>query len=305
MGKSKESKTINRQAENEYNRFGNQSDALYNMIMKGYQGSDDSALRNETLGGYRDLIGNSDYSKYLGDIDLDPNELNRLRGGGVFEEFSKTGGLSDQDISNIRTRGSGTVKSLYDNLRDTYQRQNVTQGGYSPGFDSRAAKLAREGSRAMDEATLGAELGITDTRNRGRMWGAEGLSGSERGIQDIYGRNAGLRLGAAEAGNRNRLAGLGGMSSMYSQTPGRENMFLQYLLQSLGLGAQGRQSNLNSRMGYNPNQNFMDKYLMPLIGAGGSVAGGLASGGAFGGSQGYQPFDFMNDEDYSWLYGGS
>jgi len=123
----------------------------------------------------------------------------RIRGGGVYDEFSKTGGLSEQDRGNIRSRATSTIPGFYSQMKADAARGATVQGGYGPGQAALASRLSRQAAGAGADASLNAELGITDQVNKGRQWGAQGMTSSEQGLQSLM--------------SQNRLSGLTGASN--------------------------------------------------------------------------------------------
>jgi hypothetical protein len=142
-------------------------------------GGIDADARGRILGDY----------KSMRDTANDSDVANRFRGNGVYDEFSKTGGLSDSDRQNIRQRATSVIPSMYGTMRDEANRASAVQGGYGPGRSAMFARMGRDQASAAQDAALNAELGITDKVNEGRMWGAQGASQSESALQ-------GMRLGA-------------------------------------------------------------------------------------------------------------
>lgn len=141
---------------------------------------------------------------------VDAEGQNRMRGGGVFDEFAKTGGYSDKDIANIRSRATSVIPAYYDVAKNEAARRSAVQGGYGPGNSALMAKMARDQSRGAAGAALDAEVGIKDKVNTGRQWGAGGMAESEGALQNLMSQN---RLGAltgasnTEAGMVNSIAG--------------------------------------------------------------------------------------------------
>lgn len=148
----------------------------------------------------------------------------RMRGGGVFDEFSKTGGLSMGDRGNIRARGNSTIPAFYRQMQDEQNRAGVVQGGYGPARSAMGGKMARSQAAAGADASLNTELGIMDQVNQGRRWGTEGMATSEGNLQGLMSSNrlaglagasntesnmlnsiAGNRIGAASAGGGNEI----------------------------------------------------------------------------------------------------
>lgn len=110
---------------------------------------------------------------------------NRFRGGGVFDEFARTGGYNEKDISNIRTRANSVIPAYYDIARREAARQSAVQGGYGPGRSALMSRMSREQARGAAANALDAELGIRENVNAGRKWGASGMSSSEGAYQDM------------------------------------------------------------------------------------------------------------------------
>lgn len=125
----------------------------------------------------------------------------RYRGNGVFDEFSKTGGLSDTDRQMLRARGNSGIASIYGQSKQELSRLNRVSGGNNAGTGALLSRLTRDGARAAQDSALNTELGITDRVNEGRKWGAEGASQSEASLQDRLANTklSGL-LGALEHG---------------------------------------------------------------------------------------------------------
>jgi len=186
--------------------------------LPGYQefadtGGFDEARRNsvgESISGLKEM------GKTGGLTDQD---LSRMRGNGVFEEFQKTGGYSDADLGNIRAKGLSPISASYTAMQDELNRRRAVQGGYAPGFDASSRALRRDTSRGIADMSLDTELGIKDAVNKGRQWGATGGASAETALQGLRTGNmlAGLQGAGAmdinlqNAINSGRLGGLGGI----------------------------------------------------------------------------------------------
>lgn len=144
----------------------------------------------ESEGSYRDFMKTGGWdAKRTASIDenvgkmkalgYDPTTVDRMRGGGVYDEFAKTGGLSDQDRSNMRQRGNAVIPAFYNRMKDAGDQQSAVQGGYGPGRMAMMSRMARDQSAGAQSAALNTELGITDQVNKGRQWGAAGMTDSE------------------------------------------------------------------------------------------------------------------------------
>jgi hypothetical protein len=118
------------------------------------------------------------------DIASDPEIANRFRGNGVFDEFAKTGGYSDRDISNIRTRANSVIPAYYDVARNEASRMGNVQGGYGPGQAALFARMGRDQARGAAGTALDTEVGIKDKVNEGRRWGSGQVSAAEGNLQN-------------------------------------------------------------------------------------------------------------------------
>jgi len=231
------------------------ADQTYGDVYKGYTDIYNKAGQPGAYGSY---------FKNAADTGLvTPENTARMRGGGVFDEFAKTGGLSDADVTNLRARGTSTIPSYYDAVRNQFQNQNRIQGGTNPSYGSSMGRIARDQSRGASEAALGTELGITQQRNAGRQWGAGQMSDAERALADLTSANKKFGIsGGAGYENQNRaaqLAAMGGLSNLRESTPGEEFGLYQMLLNNMGGRESAYGQNTGQRMAYDPNISWMDR----------------------------------------------
>jgi len=94
-----------------------------------------------------------------------------------YKDFAKTGGFSPLDISNMRARAVSPVRAVYANAMQNVERQKALQGGYSPGFGTLKARMAREQGQGISDAATNAEAGLAEQVQRGKLAGLQGLSG--------------------------------------------------------------------------------------------------------------------------------
>jgi hypothetical protein len=125
-----------------------------------------------------------DITKLRG-IGYDPETVARIRGNGVFDEFAKTGGISDADRGNIRSRANSVIPSVYSSMQQGAKRQGMVQGGYGPGQSALMARMGRGQAGAMADTARDTELGIMGQVNAGRQWGAGNVSDAERGLSSL------------------------------------------------------------------------------------------------------------------------
>lgn len=122
------------------------------------------------------------HDQYAG---ISADDISRMRGGGVFDEFSKTGGLSDLDKTQLRARGQAVIPSFYEGLQNEASRLNKIGNNSNPGQVAMMSRMARDAARGAQGAALDTELGITDRTLQGRKWGTEGMATSEGNIQNL------------------------------------------------------------------------------------------------------------------------
>lgn len=306
-------------------QFGTYNDILDNK----YAGR--SVERGAGMGGGGDLRQYEDFFRNFGG-GVDAAGQNRIRGLGVFDEYAKTGGFNEAQKTDFRNRATGTVPRFYDAIQQDLDRMKGVQGGYSPGFDAQAAKIAREKTQAGQEATLAAETDLKSIIDKNRQWGSGMASSSEQGLQELLTRNklgsmgsaAGLAQARGDMDFRDAQAqreddyrwtfgALGGMQDMYTSAPGEEGMFMDQINQGRQIRGNQQGANLDRRMQYNPNRSTWDQVTSgikdvagiaaPFFGGfGGSPFGGFGGGGGgyastqgggYGDARTGQPQDFM------------
>jgi|PlaIllAssembly_1097288.scaffolds.fasta_scaffold00017_15 hypothetical protein len=160
----------------------------------GFQWLDDGGMGGGFGGG---IMGQSlgDYSKIMG----------------LYGNFAETGGLTPEQLQDIRSRSNAPVRSAYSNAQREMERGRSLQGGYSPGFNAATARMAREQGQLASDQSTNTEAMIAELQRSGK------------------------------------LAGMGGMASMYGATPGLANTFGNQMLQSQAqqLQAAGLQNQLS------------------------------------------------------------
>lgn len=232
LGKSKESKRVNRDAENEYTKINsgydrfnsgmwdripgaqNRADETYDYAFKGYKdlfGGEDGTGQIDDLinsfgggGGFGDLEGS--FMDLYNTGGLTDENRRRIRGDGVFDEYAKTGGLDENARQTLRAKGTATLPQFYQNLRNELESQARASGGKNVGYDSQMAAMGRDEARGTQDAATAVEADIIDRVTEGRKWGASSMSGAELGLGNLEGANK--RAGLSGAFNA-RQAGLG------------------------------------------------------------------------------------------------
>jgi hypothetical protein len=185
-----------------------------------------------------DLYGR--FSSWANDGGVTAEQQKRIRGNGVFDEFARTGGLSIDDVRNLRHRGTAGASGMFDNLRSKLQRTDRVTGSMNPGYTGQMSRLSRDKAQEIQEAGINTELGITDQRNKGRQWGAESLSSAEQKLVGLI--------------NQGKTYGTSGLMDLYKSVPGRESMLNANLLRAIGMN----DSQINQLLAMKLNR-FQDK----------------------------------------------
>jgi len=127
---------------------------------------------------------------------LSDDNISRIRGGGGYDEFAKTGGYTPESIANIKAQALSPIGSYATGTRDEMARRAAVSGGYAPGFDSANRQLQRDTARNIADTSLNANVAIQDKINAGRQWGIGGMSGAEG---QLAAQQSGNRLTANQA----------------------------------------------------------------------------------------------------------
>lgn len=237
----------------------------------------------------------------------------RMRGGGVYDEFAKTGGVSDAEAYGMRDRATRSGRAMYTAAQDQLGRDARASGGAPNG--AVMSRMARQGAQSANQSQLDAETGIAGMRREGRLAGAAGMSSTEQQVannQQMGMGNAfaaqkgvaeGIRSGqqygnsgmeglaqmetsrnqqAADAAASNaasansmRMAGLYGLSNLRGDEMGAEQNYATNQLRSRGMYGDQAQGQIDQRITNNPQHSVLD-----YVNAATNVAGAVMTGGA-------------------------
>jgi hypothetical protein len=135
----------------------------------------------------------------------DPTVKDTIEGG--YTDFANTGGFTEDQKNQFLNRATSGVTGTYDILGQQAQQARSKTGGLGTGGDF--SQLARQLGQAQGEATLGAQTSLTDQINRNKLAGLGGLSAEQA---DLSGKKisdlAGLRSTEADVA-ANKLAASG------------------------------------------------------------------------------------------------
>lgn len=288
MGRTKQSKQVGDQMFGEGNRINKQYDA-YDTAQGGYANEARNRANfvfDETRGNYQKFLNNPSTGIGSSGFGMDAftpsaENVSRMRGNGVFDEYAKTGGLSEADKGTYRARGIASIGSFYDNLKNQLARQRSIAGGTDPGFDAQTAALARQQSQGAQTAATNTEADILDRVTQGRQWGAGSLSDAERGVVDATQRG---QMFGANANLQNRglnLEALRGLQSLRTDVPGEVAMDEGNRLAGMGQRNAAYGANMDRLGQYFPNNNWFDRN-KALLGFGAGIGASFIPGGQFG-----------------------
>lgn len=284
-GNNKEHNRTNRMIDQEYNRVGqdygqytNRREELANDV-RARSNNDYNDIYGRITGMLDDpdSFGASNYRRFAETGGLDDENIRRIRGNGGFDEFARTGGISEGQKGLIRANAAATGRGIYDATNRQLDTGYSAQGGMNPGYNAQSSKLIRDSARAANESALQAELGIEDRVSEGRRWGIGGMSQAELGLGDLLQRGKmfgaeGLRGDAAA-----RASLIESLRGLRSDTPGELAMYEQLIAGGMGGRAGSAGSLLGQRAAYNPKEpGWFERALGAAIPVGTSLlTGGL------------------------------
>lgn len=167
-GQGRADQDIINQLKDTTGRFGDVNDSISKL-----KGVDFSGVGNS-------ISSLNDFSKTGGMSDADISNVNRP----VFDEFEQTGGYSDQDKANIKKEANATVASNYGNLADAMNRQKASSG-YGPNFGAAQKSMARQAAIASGDQDLSTNVNLSNAVRQGRMSAAQQKAANQLGISSI------------------------------------------------------------------------------------------------------------------------
>lgn len=254
MGKSKETKQVNKDLSNRYAQVSGGNNPFDQFAAELKPKLFDSSKSDNMYG---NLAGKFENLYDTGG--LSPENISRIRGNGGYDEFAKTGGYNAGDLANIRSRAGSAIPSFFGRLKENMSRQNTINNGINPGYTAQMSKMARDQGQAAQEASLNAELGIKDAVNAGRKFGISGISDAESRIGSLL--------------NQGRNTALSGMTHLFDSDRSQESDMIGNYLKALGMSADQINGLLGMRSGRNPDQSAFDKWGTNILGSAGGILG--------------------------------
>lgn len=182
---------------------------------------------------------------------------------GTAKNRAQSGVYSPSDVADIRERGISPIRSVYANAGRNINRQRALQGGYSPNYTAVSAKMAREMSSQLSDATTRVNAQIAqDIAAQKQAAQSEylGAAANEQNQRNRFG------LDAAEMDNRYGLSKLGaqmeeywmptkmkmsaleGMRGMYGTTPAFASLMQSGAQNQGALESNVNQNNANNQL---------------------------------------------------------
>lgn len=158
------------------------------------------------------------------------------------KNLSRTGGFSDEDISNIRARGISPIRAAYAGANRDIDRQKVLQGGYSPNYAAVKAKMAREQGSLMSDKMTDVNAGIAEMIARNKLNVTPQLLNAATNQSNLENEMRTSKVRNREAAQR---AALQGATSLYGTTPALTSTFGNQALNAAQLQNQISQQNQN------------------------------------------------------------
>jgi hypothetical protein len=208
----------------------------YDEIMQGYRGM----MGPGNDGGYGDV--NSRFQRELDDAgpyeDVNYSEAPEFgESYAKLREYANTGGLSEQEVGNLRARAISPIRAVYANMQRNMERQRSLGGGQSPNYNAVASRMARESSEQIAQQATNANASIAEMQQKGRLAmapeAANMASGKNSLMNEVALANAKNKIAhSANKGdllanysksvsdkNRRQSDALQGMTSLYGTNP--------------------------------------------------------------------------------------
>lgn len=244
-----------------------QNQTIWNNYLNSYDKG--AAQQGQLMDAYSQLAGsagsmyNPAYSGFSGMAfgnagGFDPEFRGNLSSAGKgYQNFADTGGYTPEGIAAMRARSLAPMRAAYADANRGVEKQKSLQGGYSPNYTAAKAKMAREMSQGLGDASMNVEAELASRINQGKLAGMQGLNqtaATGQGLQNsIDSMNAQSRIAGLSGMNQSTSAGLqamlnalGGASNVYGSAPGLANMTQSGLMNSNNqlMGIEGMQNQL-------------------------------------------------------------
>lgn len=172
-----------------------------------------------------------------------------------YDELADTGGWSEDDRTRFRQENAAQTPAVFDRLGENLRRRRTITGGEGGGIDREGAMLARQAAQENSRAVRGGNLELGESIRSGRVTGLAGALSGRMGLQNSI--NQGRMFGASGLEDISRSEADYGFQNMAGMTGLRqsginESMgYLNLIADSLGLEGQQRAAFINMQLGIN------------------------------------------------------
>lgn len=215
---------------------------------------------SDIMGAYKNLIGSASNiagQQYNPTIQPYQQSADVTSALGNLNELARTGGYDAQGIQDLRARGISPIRSVYANAERDINRRAALAGGQPANYAAIQAKMARDLSSQIADATQNVNAGIAQAVAQGRLSAAPNygsLAMSESGLSNNIAQKNADTMNQAAQYNLNLpimsqdqlLKALGGATSLYGTTPALANTFGNQAMQAQEMQNRDRMQQANS-----------------------------------------------------------
>lgn len=283
-------------------------DPIYQQLMQRYQDQLNNGYQSRSLPYMQEFAETGGWSPdAIAGVNKSIAGYDEIAGGGgaantLYKELMETGGWSDEDTTRFRQENAAQTPAVFDRLGEQLERRRTITGGQGGGVDREGAMLARGAAQENAGNVRRGNLELGESVRSGREAGASGYS---RNVLSGLSGALGGRMGLQNSINQGRQFGAGGLEDISRSEAdyGFENMrgmeglrqsginesmqYLGMIADSLGLEGRQRQDFINSQLGLNQQgdqrQDDLESDLLSFLGASRRRGGGRGSATRFTG----------------------
>ena len=155
----------------------------------------------------------ADFQKYMGGFDESTKNLGQSADS--YRGFVNTGGFSDMDLQNIRSRAMAPTEGIFKGAQDQMMTQAARSGLNQTGLlGANQQRMAIEANRAIGDQARGTEADIAERVQAGKLAGTAGLAGVGVSQGQIAQMQTSARTQVEQLDQQMRAQGLGGMTDI-------------------------------------------------------------------------------------------
>lgn len=225
------------------------TDPIYQQLMAQYQ--------SNLSGGYqsRSLPYMEEFAKTGGWSPEAIAGVNKNIAG--YDEMAETGGWSEDDRTRFRQENAAQTPAVFDRLGENLRRRRTITGGYGGGVDRETSMLARQAAQENSENVRGGNLELGESIRTGQQHGLAGALGGRMGLQNSINQGRMFGAGGLEDISRSEadygFENMRGMAGLRQSGINESMQYLNMIADSLGLEGQQRMSFINAQLGLDAN----------------------------------------------------